>query len=155
MVPLYTTPQHLQSYLEVTSGITTGKRKLFLFWRKISVWWGTVSDNLLRQAKKQQSILRSASPRCLYACLSRPHHSPKSGKENQKIAKMHSSISTWQSTAWHFRSGKEERLPDFVLSQHCSFSNLCSQAGSYTHSVQIHHLSSEAWALLEKRGNES
>lgn len=43
----------------------------------------------------------------------------------------------------------------FVLSQHCSFGNLCSQAGSYTHSVQIPQLFSVAWTLLQKRGNRN
>ena len=88
----YKTSQNIQIYKGAMRTITTEENKLALFWTNISSWWGTGIDNLLREAEKEQSILKSTLPQCLCVCLNRLHHSPQWGKENQRTVKMCSRI---------------------------------------------------------------
>lgn len=78
----------------------------------------------------------------------------KAGKKTRELWRCAPGSAVWQGTAWRFKSGKEQKLLGFVLSQHCSPGTLCPQAGSHTHSVQIHHHSSEV-QTSEKKGNEN
>lgn len=154
VIVLYKTPQNIQIYQGATRTITTEEKKLALFWTNISSWWGTGIDKLLREAEKEQNILSQFYLSvCVFVwtdCITTHNEE----KKTRGLWRCAPGSDIWQGAAWYFKSGEEQKLLGFVLSQHCSFGNLCSQAGSYTHSVQIHHLSSEV-QTSEKRGSEN